>query len=93
MVVCRARTQWLILTENSAKSRAGPDIRIGDLTESEGMRYLVEVRKIGRDQVRKLLDFCGSRVLYLMRASDASDKRVNIDGMLPFSSAVARVQL
>ena len=83
----------LILTENSAKSRAGPDIRIGDLTDSEGMRYLVEVRKVGRDQARKLLDFCGSGVLYLMRASDALDKGVNVDGMLPFSSAVARVLL
>lgn len=75
LVICRAHTIANPDTENSAKSRAGPDIRIGDLTDSEGMRYLVEVRKVGRVQGQKLLDFCGSRVLmYLMRASDALDK-------------------
>lgn len=59
LAICRAHTIANPDTENSAKSRAGPDICIGDLTDSEGMRYLVEVRKVGRVQGQKLLDFCG----------------------------------
>jgi len=68
--------QELLLTDcgfilaRSAWSRADkPVIEIGDLSEKESMKYLIDKRKINSVEAKKLYDLVGGRIVELMGIS------------------------
>ena len=73
-----------IPTGRSAWSRGptpGGERRIGDLTDSEAMKYLTAGRKFPPDLASEIIAFCGTRIQLLKGASNQLDHGMTLEGL------------
>ena len=69
-----------IPTGRSAWSRGGLR-RIGDLTDSEAMKYLTAGRKFPPDLASEIIAFCGTRIQLLILTCNRLDAGMPLEGL------------
>ncbi|KAF8537844.1 hypothetical protein BDD12DRAFT_911207 [Trichophaea hybrida] len=80
--VCSDGVAPFQMRSNSAWSRADSECRIGDLTSSEALDYLIKKRHIDPGDAQMMVQTCGCRILTLKHVCDALQRGFTLDDFL-----------